>query len=104
MKNMLNNGKYYVRLEADIRCTWHQEAPIYRVYVNDELFTERTFIWTDCYLVESIQLQVDPGKYAVRIEMLPRFSCDFTAENLRVVKGPAVIKKGWLLKVSEDLI
>ncbi len=65
-KNMLNNSKTYVCLEAEIHCNWNEAPPVYRTYVNDELFAERTFIWTNVYLVETLQLAVVPGKYWIK--------------------------------------
>ena len=100
---MLNIGKHYVRVECDVHCDWNgDQPPIYRGYVNDELFVERTFIWRDAYLAESLQLQVNPGKYAVKFEVVTPGVGDLRVENLRVTQGPAGIKKGWLLRVSDE--
>ena len=49
--------KKFVRVVSDVYCTWEGLAPTYRVYVNDELFTERTWIWTQDYLEEMLQIQ-----------------------------------------------
>jgi hypothetical protein len=43
----------------DIHCEWAGTAPSYRVFVNDELFTERTFIWRDQYLTEILQISAE---------------------------------------------
>jgi len=99
---MLNTNKYYIRVEADVYCHWNEEPPVYRVYVDDELFAERTFIWCGSYAVETIQLQVSAGKYAIKFEKLGRNSADFRVDNLRVVRGPGRIKSNWLLKVHDE--
>ena len=45
-------SKKFVRVLADVDCEWEGLMPSYRVYVNDELFAERTWRWTDSYLEE----------------------------------------------------
>jgi hypothetical protein len=99
---MLNNSKTYVCLEAEIHCNWNEAPPVYRTYVNDELFAERTFIWTNVYLVETLQLAVVPGKYWIKIEKIDNNSADFEVRNIKVVQGPAKFKSGWLLKVGHE--
>lgn len=58
----------FVRAEFDIDCEWEGLPPVYRIYVNDELFTERTWTYTTQYLREILQIQAPPGKYRVRLE------------------------------------
>lgn len=58
--------KQFIQVLADINCEWEGLNPIYRVYVNDELFTERTWLWTDCYLEEMLQIAAEPGEYSLR--------------------------------------
>jgi hypothetical protein len=99
---MLNNSKTYICVEAEIHCRWNEEPPVYRAYVNDELFTERTFIWTDCYLIETLQLAVAPGKYQIRVEKIGNNSADFEVRQLKVAQGPAKFKSGGLLKVGHE--
>jgi hypothetical protein len=53
--------KKFVRVVADVDCEWEGWNPVYRVYVNDELFAERTWRWTDCYLEENLQIRSEPG-------------------------------------------
>lgn len=97
------SGKHYVSVECDIHCDWHTEHPRYRLFVNNELFTERTYIWQDQYLKEIIQLQVNPGKYAIRAELVePAPYAKLDVKNMRVVIGPGWIKSGWLLKVGDE--
>jgi hypothetical protein len=38
-------SKKFVRVLADVDCEWEGLMPSYRVYVNDELFAERTWRW-----------------------------------------------------------
>lgn len=73
----------------DIDCEWEGLEPAYRVYVNDELFTERTWRWTDSYINETLQISAVPGVYSIRLEpVLPNLA-RFSVVNRGVEVGPA---------------
>jgi hypothetical protein len=73
------------------------------VFVNDELFTERTWIWTDQHLQEILQIQADPGKYAVRVESVGPSLSQFRVWNHRIEHGPATwIKKGSTIWIEHE--
>ena len=63
--------------------------PAYRVYVNDELFTERSWIWRDHYLDEMLQISASPGQYHVRIEAVQPVVAKFKTRNYRIQHGDA---------------
>jgi len=90
---------HYVTVQGDVYCSWVHEPPNYRVYVGDELFTERTFIWRNSFLRETLRLHVPNGKYPIRFEVIGE-NAEIDVKNLRVVEGQAFIKSGWLLKVG----
>ena len=90
-------ARQFVRLLVDVHCEWTGSTPIYRAYVNDELFAERTWIWTDMYLEECFQIDAEPGDYRIRYELVEPHASDYrpanlatiTATNFRVDHGPA---------------
>jgi hypothetical protein len=82
-------NRYFVRVLADVDCDWEGLNPIYRVYVNNELFTERTWRWTDCYLEEMLQIEANPGEYDLRWELVPPHLAQLKVKNIRVDFGPA---------------
>lgn len=59
----------------------------YRLFVNDDLVTERTWIWgLDTVIEENIQLDVDPGT-AVTLRLEPILQSNSVAEfGLRQLK------------------
>ena len=59
-------AKQFIRLLCDINCEWESFQPIYRTYVNNELFAERQWRWTDSYLQELLQIEAEPGEYTIR--------------------------------------
>lgn len=56
-------------IDVDVWCKYIGTPPIYRVYVDDELLTERTFVWssTNQYIREHIEVYLDNGPHEVRI-------------------------------------
>jgi hypothetical protein len=92
----------FVRVLCDIHCDWEGLPPVYRVYVNDELFAERTWIWNDVYLEELLQISAPPGKYQIRHELVPPHLAQLTVENIRVELGDADIKGENLLRIHRE--
>ena len=92
----------FVRVLADVDCEWEGLMPSYRVYVNDELFAERTWRWTDCYLEEMLQIQALPGEYNLRWELIPPHLACLKVKNVRVEHGPAIITKNNTLRIQDE--
>jgi len=85
-----SNNKKFVKVTLDIRCFWLNHAPDYRLYVNDELFADRTFRWgKEKYLQEVINLHAPPGLYTIRVEHDSKHIVEFSAHNLQIVQGNA---------------
>lgn len=85
-------ARYFVKVLCDVYCDWQGPDPVYRIYVNDEMFTERTFSWPDCFLEEMIQIEAEPGNYDIRYEVVSPGLVQLRTENMRVDFGPATIK------------
>ena len=108
-------NKQFVKVLMDIHCEWTGNAPSYRVFVNDELFTERTFIWRDQYLTEMLQISAEPGVYQIRVEPLPCFkkfavhnskiefsSSQFDVTNYQIDYGPAQWISDGILEIKNE--
>ena len=85
-------NRYFVQVLADVDCEWEGLDPVYRVYVNEELFAERTWRWTDAYLEEMLQIEADPGEYRLRWELVLPCLARLTVSYVRVDLGPASVK------------
>jgi len=84
--------KQFVQVACNVHVEWSGlRAPSYRLYVNNELFTERTWRWRNVALDELIQLEVPAGKYKIIYELLDKKDAVIKVENMRVIKGPARI-------------
>ena len=82
----------YVRVVCNVACKWEGLPPIYRVYVNDELFTERTWTWQDdIYLREEIQLFAQPGEYQIKYQLVPPNLAELIVGIPMIEHGPADI-------------
>jgi len=76
-----------VSVAADVYCTWSGPPPMYRLYVADELFAERTWIWRDGFLTEAFHVSAEPGDYVIRYEVLSEAMASITLKNLRITYG-----------------
>ena len=92
----------FVIAKCDVYCKWTGPFPRYRCYVNDELFSERTWIWRDVYLEESLQIQAVPGRYTIRVELLDTEHASIKVRNLRVDTGPGQIGRDGLLHINRS--
>jgi hypothetical protein len=90
--------KQIIRVLCDVDCSWTETPPVYRVYVDDELFAERTWRWRDEYLEEMIQIEAEPGEYVISYELVNSPGATIRVLNMRVDYGPGKIK-GNLLKI-----
>ena len=93
--------KQFVRVLADVDCEWEGLAPTYRLYLNDELFAERTWRWTDCYLEEMIQVEAEPGEYTKCFELVPPHLAQLQVTNVRVDYGPGTVEND-ILRIRNE--
>jgi len=92
----------FVIAVADVNCEWSGEPPRYRCYVNDELFTERTWIWQDMYLEEALQIQAEPGAYNIRYELVDVDHARLDVSNFRIKIGPATVDSTGCVTIQES--
>jgi hypothetical protein len=84
--------KEFVKVTFDVYCESRGKNPVYRVYVNDELFTERSWVFSDTqYLREMLQISAPPGEYNIEIDNLGREANQFKIRNLSAEFGPVTI-------------
>jgi len=93
-------SRHFVSVLADVDCEWEGLNPIYRVYVNDELFAERTWLWTTEYLEEMLQIEAEPGDYVLRWELVKPHLAQLKIQNVRVDQGPATMSDSNTLRIN----
>jgi hypothetical protein len=71
-------------LSIDVHCLYAGQGPRYRVYVDQDLLTERTFIWPSGkqYIQEHLVVHLQPGQHTVRIENVDPDLGIITTKNL----------------------
>lgn len=91
-----------VVVKADVTVDWQGDPPRIRVYVGNEMFTERTWIWQEEYLEEILVVNALPGKYNLRWELVPPSQGTIKVRNVRIAHGPAgtYIKKHSQLRIE----
>jgi hypothetical protein len=92
----------FVIAQADVNCEWSGEPPRYRCYVNNELFTERTWIWRDIYLEEAFQIQAAAGQYQIKYELVDADHARLDVSNFRIKLGPATVDQTGCITVQES--
>lgn len=92
-----------VLVQCTVTTDTADQQPRYRVWVRDEMFTERQWRWTnnEC-LEEQIGVRGDPGQYPVRIEMVPGWPGDVAVTNWRVVEGPGRVDDQGCLEILNE--
>lgn len=93
-----------VVIRADVSVDWQGDPPRIRVYVGNELFTERTWIWREQYLEEMLVVNAPPGKYNLRWELVPPAQGTVEVTNVRIEHGAAHahIKKDSQLRIANE--
>ena len=87
-----------IRMEIDVHCKWNINPPVYRLYVNDELFSERNFIWqADEFVTENLVMNAPLGSYRIRIETPSEFN--FKLRNLKCAYGKAEVVNNEVFKI-----
>ena len=75
---------------------------MYRLFVGDELFTERTWMWTEHYLNEVITIEAPFGLYPIRYELLPHPDAHLKIKNAVIAQGPGKFRKNFSLEVHDE--
>ena len=78
----------FILVKADVSVKWADDPPSIRVYVGDELFSERTWIWRNEYLEEMLQINAPPGTYDLRWEVVAPAQAEIEVKNVRIDSGP----------------
>ena len=85
-----------VSISVDVYCSNGDGNPTYRVYVDDELLTERSWSWPsyEIFIREHIQVDVEPGAHRLYVR---EANCEpvFYTQNI-TVNGEVSVRGGGL--------
>ena len=85
----MNETAITVQIHA-LQPNWiEHEKPKYRLYINDDLITERTWIWDmQTYIEEDLRVEVSQGvNHTIRLDLIkdnPMHLAQFGLQNLRI--------------------
>ena len=88
-------------IQCWVNCVNPNASPRYRLWVNHELFMERTWRWgQDHYLEETVTISGKSGQYHIRYETVPGDVGQFVTSNWQTIAGPAVIIQPGLVEIA----
>ena len=75
-----------VHVTFELWCNWSDKPPAYRVYINDDLMTERTYTFNNNeeYLEERVPLLTKSGAHFLTIVNLDADRSSFTIKNFKI--------------------
>lgn len=75
----------HAELKFNVHCYYSGTNPRYRVYVDTDLITERTFVWReDQYIEETVIIEAPAGTHRLRVENVDPALGTFTVENIKL--------------------
>lgn len=92
----------FVKVSFKLDCDWEGFAPSYRIYVNDEMFTERTFRWEDASTIELLQISAPVGRYNISVEPTGQHNGRFEQSEFCVLHGPAKWLDHNILEITNE--
>lgn len=72
-------------ITVDVYAHWIDKAPVYRVFVDDDLLTERDFIWPgrEIFVCENVIVMLEPGPHELKVEQVSG-NGTITTKNIHV--------------------
>lgn len=82
-----------ILIDVDVRCLWTGEPPAYRIYVDNDLLTERTFIWKyeEQCVREHIVVNLEPGNHSFQLIPVVPGTKGFFCTNFKINKEPVTL-------------
>ena len=93
----LNLDKYamqatFIKIRFDLKCDWVGFGPDYQIYVNDELFIERTYTAISPeYYSEMLQIYAEPGRYKIHLKIISPQKHNLRMSSTRIEIGNGII-------------
>ena len=82
-----------VVISVDIYCHWVTTPFAYRLYIDDDLLTERTYIWnnTEQAVREHIIVNLDQGVHTLKVEPVDSNVQRFIKRNVTIDRRPILL-------------
>lgn len=91
-------------ITVDVHGHWSIMPPSYRIYVDNDLLTERTFSWPgyQVFIRENIICDLAPGIHTVRIENCSPHG-SFKIDNLRIENSEAYTHPNYIDYTGQNI-
>lgn len=75
-----------LRIEVDVYCEWQIEPQAYRLYIDNDLYTERTYIWhnPNQWVREILVAELESGEHTIKLEPVTSGFSGFKLQNFAV--------------------
>jgi hypothetical protein len=75
-----------VTIYFDVKCRWQGTPPTYRIFFDQELLAERSYLWdnTSGYVRECARVRAGTGQHTLEIHVLGHSGAEFWIENVDV--------------------
>ena len=78
----------FIKIRFNLHCVWKGFSPEYRIFVNDELFIERTYrVEEPYYYKEMLQVLGPPGLYKIELKAVPPYTNNFIMSDTYIEFG-----------------
>jgi len=78
-----------VELTCEVRCLDEAENQSYRLYVDNNLITERTWIWhNQIRIKEHVYIDIEPGEHTIKVESVNKSFIKFLVTALHIDGQP----------------
>jgi len=79
-----------VSISFSVYCKWVVTPPGYRIYVDNDLLTERTYIWRndEQYVKEHVLVELEPGVHTLEIIPVNPDISRFKIHDLKIDNVP----------------
>lgn len=82
-------------LTIEVYCNRGEGEPSYRVFVDDEMLTERSWVWPayEIFITENIEVDLPPGAHRLSVR---ECNCDpvFHTQNMTINGAPSTNTSG----------
>lgn len=82
--------KEYV-ITVDVYAHWGDKPPRYRVFVDNDMLTERDFLWSggDTYIRENIIVNLSPGPHKLSVKQVAGSGGNIDPKNITLNGAPS---------------
>ena len=85
-----------IRIEVDVLCDWQSEPQAYRLYIDNDLYTERTYIWhnPNQWVREIMVAELESGQHTIKLLPVNSKFSGFRLSNFAINNHFQILQNG----------